>query len=136
MTYTILKTGADELQVRLGDGQFARVRIMRRVLQNSGCLHIAAAATQTDENGCVCVDAGGRPIQSAFGHTMSAEDSGSADIVSATIRSIVAVVLGEDPEIETWRDDIHAECNRHANLRSHIGAHTHAASPLAGIFER
>lgn len=130
----ILKITGDELSVRFGPDAYARVRVIRRVLPHSGCIHIAADAYQVDQQGILCVDAAGVPIKASFGHTMSAADSGDPDKVGASVRSAVAVVLGETPEIEAWAHEVHAEAHRNGSLLAHLGAHARAKENLADLF--
>ena len=130
----ILSIKGDELSVRFGQGAFARVRITRRVLPHSGCIHISAEAYEADEQGILCVDDSGLPIKASFGHTMSAADSAEAEKVAASVRSAVAVVLGETPEIEAWAHDVHAEAHRNGSLLAHMGAHAQAKENLADLF--
>lgn len=132
----ILTCTESELFVELGHDAYARVHITRKVLGHSGALHIAAAAYQVDAQGVLCVDMDGLPIRSSFGHTMSAADSADAAAVAATIRSVVAVVAGEEPEIESWRDAIHADAHQNASLRRHMGARAHAAVALGSYFQQ
>ncbi len=130
----IIKIDNSEMTVRFDTDAYARVRISRRVLPHSGCLHIFVEAYQTDEQGILCVDASGAPIKASFGHTMSIADSSNLSMIAATIRSAVAVVLGETPELETWVDDVHAEAHQNASLRKHLAVHASAKSSLDDIF--
>ena len=130
----IIKVTGDEISVRLKEDAYARVRVSRRVLQHSGCVHIVAEAYQVDAQGILCVDAMGAPIKASFGHTMSAADSGDPDKVGASVRSAVAVVLGETPEIEAWAHEVHAEAHRNGSLLAHLGAHARAKENLADLF--
>lgn len=130
----IISAKGNELSVQLDGEHFARVHVTRKLLRHSGCLHVSATAYQVDQHGILCVDADGVPIQSSFGHTLSAGDSTHPDQVNAAVRSVVAVVVGEEPEIESWRDDIHREAHMQANLRTHLSAQTHAQAALAEIF--
>lgn len=130
----IIKVTGDEISVRLEEDAYARVRVSRRVLQHSGCVHIVAEAYQVDAQGILCVDAMGAPIKASFGHTMSAADSSDAAMIAASVRSAVAVVLGEVPELETWAHDVHAEARRNGSLRGHLAAHAHTQGSLSDIF--
>lgn len=130
----ILSAKGNELSVQLDGNHFARVHVTRKLLHHSGCLHVSATAYQVDHQGILCVDADGLPIQSAFGHTLSVADSTHPDQVNAAVRSVVAVVVGEEPEIESWRDDIHREARSNANLKNHVAVLSQATSKLSDVF--